>query len=94
MCAGFGKRLKPFTNKVPKPLLEIDNKTLLENTIELLFKLKINKIFLNSHHLSKQIKKFVLEKKLTKKMRVFEEKGRILDTGGGILNIIKCSKDT
>ena len=94
MCAGFGKRLKPFTNKVPKPLLEIDNKTLLENTIELLFKLNINKIFLNSHHLSKQIKKFVLEKKLKKRMRVFEEKGRILDTGGGILNIIKYSKDT
>ena len=94
MCAGFGKRLKPLTNKVPKPLLKIDNKSLLENTIELLFKLNINKIFLNSHHLSKQIKKFVLEKKLTKKMRVFEEKGRILDTGGGILNIIKCSKDT
>ena len=94
MCAGFGKRLKPLTNKVPKPLLEIDNKTLLENTIDLLFKLNINKIFLNSHHLSKQIKKFVLEKKLNKKIRVFEEKGKILDTGGGILNIIKSSKNT
>ena len=42
MCAGFGKRLKPLTNKVPKPLLKIDNKSLLENTIELLFKLNIN----------------------------------------------------
>ena len=31
---------------------------------------------------------------MTKKTRIFEEKGRILDTGGGILNIIKCSKDT
>ena len=39
MCAGFGKRLKPLTNKVPKPLLKIDNKSLLENTIDLLFKL-------------------------------------------------------
>ena len=39
MCAGFGKRLKPLTNKVPKPLLQIDNKSLLENTIDLLFKL-------------------------------------------------------
>ena len=94
MCAGFGKRLKPLTNSVPKPLLEINNKTLLENTIELLIKLNINKIFLNSHHLSQQIKKFVLKKKFSKKMRVFEEKGKILDTGGGILNIIKSSKDT
>ena len=41
MCAGFGKRLKPLTNKVPKPLLKIGNKSLLENTIELLFALKI-----------------------------------------------------
>ena len=93
MCAGFGKRLKPLTNKVPKPLLEIDNKSLLENTIELLFKLKINKIFLNSHHLSQQIKRFIIEKKLSKKVKVFEEKRKILHTGGGILNIVKSSND-
>ena len=74
MCAGFGKRLKPLTNKVPKPLLKIHNKSLLENTIELLFKLNINKIFLNSHHLSQQIKKFIFKKKLSKKIKVFEEK--------------------
>ena len=93
MCAGFGKRLKPLTNKVPKPLLKIDNKSLLENTIELLFKLNINKIFLNSHHLSQQIKRFILEKKLSKKIKVFEEKRKILNTGGGILNIVKSSND-
>ena len=93
MCAGFGKRLKPLTNKVPKPLLKINNKSLLENTIELLFKLKVKKILLNSHHLSQQIKQFVLENKLSKKIRVFEEKKKILDTGGGISNIIKSSKD-
>ena len=93
MCAGFGKRLKPLTNKVPKPLLKIGNKSLLENTIELLFKLNINKIFLNSHHLSQQIKRFILEKKLSKKIKVFEEKRKILNTGGGILNIVKSSND-
>ena len=67
MCAGFGKRLRPLTNKVPKPLLKIGNKSLLENTIELLIELKVNKILLNSHHLRQQIKQFVLEKKLSKK---------------------------
>ena len=93
MCAGFGKRLKPLTNKVPKPLLKIGNKSLLENTIELLFALKIKKILLNSHYLSEQIKQFILEKKLSKKIKVFEEKKKILNTGGGISNIIKSSKD-
>ena len=92
MCAGFGKRLKPLTNKVPKPLLEIDNKSLLENTIDLLFKLKIKKILLNSHHLSQQIKQFVLKKKLSKKITVFEEKRKILNTGGGISNIINSTR--
>lgn len=93
MCAGFGKRLRPLTNKVPKPLLKIGNKSLLENTIELLIELKVNKILLNSHHLRQQIKQFVLEKKFSKKIKVFEEKRKILNTGGGILNIVKSSKD-
>ncbi len=93
MCAGFGKRLRPLTNKVPKPLLKIGNKSLLENTIELLIELKVNKILLNSHHLRQQIKQFVLENKFSKKIKVFEEKRKILNTGGGILNIVKSSKD-
>ena len=93
MCAGFGKRLKPLTNKVPKPLLKIGNKSLLENTIDLLFDLKVKRILVNSHHLRKQIKRFILEKNLSKKIKVFEEKRKILNTGGGILNIIKYSKD-
>ena len=92
MCAGFGKRLKPLTNKVPKPLLKIDDKSLLENTLDLLFKLKVKKILLNSHHLSQQIKQFVLKKKLSKKITVFEEKRKILNTGGGISNIINSTR--
>ena len=34
LCAGLGKRLNPMTLKKPKPLLELNNKTLLENFIE------------------------------------------------------------
>ena len=36
LCAGLGKRLNPLTLKIPKPLLEINNLTLLENTINLI----------------------------------------------------------
>ena len=36
LCAGFGKRLNPITFEKPKPLLEINKVTLLENTIQLL----------------------------------------------------------
>ena len=48
LCAGFGKRLNPLTEKIPKPLLELNNVTLLENCINLVIKLGIKKIFLNT----------------------------------------------
>ena len=45
LCAGFGKRLNPLTQKTPKPLLELNSVTLLENCINLIIKLGIQKIF-------------------------------------------------
>ena len=36
LCAGFGKRLMPLTEKTPKPLLKINDTSLLENTINLI----------------------------------------------------------
>ena len=36
LCAGYGKRLNPLTLKKPKPLIEVNNITLLENTINLI----------------------------------------------------------
>jgi MurNAc alpha-1-phosphate uridylyltransferase len=52
LCAGFGKRLNPLTLKTPKPLLKIKNLTILENCINLIIKLGVKKIFLNTFHLS------------------------------------------
>ena len=41
LCAGFGKRLMPLTEKTPKPLLKINEISLLENTINLIKVLEI-----------------------------------------------------
>ena len=48
LCAGYGKRLNPLTLKNPKPLLKLNDLTLLENTINLIKELGIKKIFLSS----------------------------------------------
>ena len=45
LCAGYGKRLNPITLTTPKPLLKINQITLLENCINLIHSLGINKIF-------------------------------------------------
>ena len=59
LCAGFGKRVQPITDSVPKPLINYKDKTLLENTIKFLIKLKINKIKINVFYLKEKIISFI-----------------------------------
>ena len=73
LCAGFGKRLNPLTLKTPKPLLKINNLTLLENTINLIKNLDINKIILNTFHLKEKIK-YYIEKNFNIEIEIIEEK--------------------
>ena len=84
--AGFGKRMRPITKKIPKPLVNINGITLLENSIKFLSSLGIKDIVINAHHLHKEMTNFVKRKKFSSKIRVVVEKRKILDTGGGILN--------
>ena len=93
LCAGLGKRLNPMTLKKPKPLLELNNITLLENTINLIKKLGIKKIFLNTFHLKDQISDYLKEKKFDISVDIISDGHEILDTGGGIRNMINNSKE-
>tara|TARA_B100001559_G_scaffold310060_1_gene305003 strand:+ start:180 stop:872 length:693 start_codon:yes stop_codon:yes gene_type:complete len=93
LCAGFGKRLSPLTLKMPKPLLKVNDVTLLENTINLVIKLGIKKIKLNTYYLQEQIKDFVDKKKFEIEIEIISDGEKILDTGGGIYNMIQSSND-
>ena len=93
LCAGYGKRLNPLTFKTPKPLLKLNDVTLLENTINLIIKLNIKKIKLNTYYLQDQIKDFVEKKKFKIEIEIISDGEKILDTGGGIFNMIQSSND-
>ena len=93
LCAGLGKRLNPITKTIPKPLLELNNITMLENCINLNIKLGVTKILLNTFHLGDQIINFIKKKKFLIDIQIIEDGKNILDTGGGILNMINRSKD-
>ena len=84
--AGFGKRMRPITKKIPKPLVKVNGITLLENSIKFLTSLGVKHIIVNAHHLHKEIINFVKGKRFHSKVNVIVEKRKILDTGGGILN--------
>ena len=91
LCAGYGKRLNPLTLNTPKPLLKVKDISLLENTINLINDLGIKNILINTFYLKQQIKEFINKKNFNCKINIIEDGNSILDTGGGILNLIKRS---
>ena len=93
LCAGLGKRLNPLTLTTPKPLLELKNITILERCIDLIVELGARKILLNTFHLENKIFEFIKNKKFPIDIQIIQDGEKILDTGGGILNMIKNSDE-
>mgnify|MGYP000945095089 FL=1 len=85
LAAGLGKRMQPLTLNKPKPLLEINNTSLLERAINLLINCGVEEISINVHYLSDQIKNFINKKKFNAKINISDETELLLDTGGGVL---------
>ena len=85
LAAGLGKRMQPLTLKTPKPLLEINNYTLLERAINLLISHGVQEISINVYYLPDQIKSFINRKKFKVKITISNEENLLLDTGGGVL---------
>ena len=85
LAAGLGKRMQPLTLKTPKPLLEINNSTLLERAINLLMSHGVQEISINVHYLSDQIQTFINKKKYQVRIIISNEEDLLLDTGGGVL---------
>ncbi len=93
LCAGYGKRLNPLTLETPKPLLKLNNISLLENTINFINDFGIKNILINTYYLKEQIEEFINKKNFNCKINLIEDGNSILDTGGGILNLIKKSEN-
>ena len=93
LCAGLGKRLNPITLKTPKPLLKLKNLTILERCINLNIELGIKKIFINTFYLKDQITNFLKKNNFLIDIHLVEDGKEILDTGGGILNMMSKSRE-
>ena len=94
LCAGYGKRLSPLTLKEPKPLLKINEITLLENCINLIQFLGIKKVIINTFYLKEKIESFLEIKKFDLDITIINDGKKILNTGGGILNMMNSSNDS
>ena len=93
LCAGFGKRLNPLTFDTPKPLIKFNDITVLETCINLIESLGIQQISINTFYLKDQIHSFINNKKFRSKISIVEDGDKILDTGGGINNMLKHTSE-
>jgi len=85
LAAGLGTRLKPFTDKRPKALVEINGKTVLQMNIEYLSYYGIKKIIVNVHHFADQIIQHINKNDgFGSKITISDETNEVLETGGGI----------
>jgi N-acetyl-alpha-D-muramate 1-phosphate uridylyltransferase len=93
LCAGFGKRLNPLTLDTPKPLLKLNDITILETCINLIQSLGIKKIIINTFYLKDQFTNFLKKKNFKAEIMIIDDGKYILNTGGGIINMINHSDE-
>ncbi len=93
LCAGFGKRLNPLTLDIPKPLIKLKDVVILETCINLIESLGIKKIIINSFYLKNQIYDFLRNKNFKIEIIIVDDGEEILDTGGGILNMLNHTNE-
>ena len=93
LCAGYGKRLNPLTLDTPKPLIKLNNITVLETCINLIENLGIRQIILNTFYLKDQIHNFINHKNFKSKIIIVNDGRDILDTGGGVKNMLHHSSE-
>ena len=89
LAAGYGKRLGNLTKNIPKPLIEVKGKALIDFHIDKLIAIGCKKIVINVHYLAEKIINHVTAKYIDAIDIVFSHEENILGTGGGIKNAVK-----
>ena len=85
LSAGFGTRLKPITDMIPKALVVHKSKPLIYHQIERLKKAGVDEVVINLHHMSEKIIGYLQSREFGIKINIIVEEN-ILGTGGGIIN--------
>jgi MurNAc alpha-1-phosphate uridylyltransferase len=83
-AAGRGERMRPLTNSIPKPLVKIKNKSIIDYTIEKLDQISaIKKIIINGFYLAEQLEAHI--KRLNNPKIIFSHEVEKVETGGGLV---------
>ena len=88
LAAGLGLRMRPLSEKTPKPLLKVGGKTMLDTTLDALASAGVERCVVNAHWLGEQIESHVMARSAAPQCTTIVE-NPILETGGGIQNALE-----
>jgi N-acetyl-alpha-D-muramate 1-phosphate uridylyltransferase len=86
LAAGLGTRMRPLTDAVPKPLLEIDGRSLLDLAIDRLALVGVETVVVNTHYKADMVAAHLSKRKRPRTEVSFEDE--LLETGGGVLRAL------
>lgn len=87
LSAGLGKRMRPLTDIVPKPLVRLGGKPLMDHVLDRLSAAGITHAIVNVHYLADKLEAH-LATRTTPRITISDERDRLLDTGGGVVRAL------
>lgn len=83
LAAGLGTRMRPLTNVVPKPLVRLKGRPLIDHVLDRLAAAGIERAVVNVHHHAEQIERHLAGRRHPR-IIISDERADLLDTGGGV----------
>jgi len=87
LAAGLGERMRPLTDKLPKPLVPVAGKPLLDHVLDRLADVGVETAVVNVHYFADKIEAH-LKGRTRPKIVISDERGELLDTGGGVVKAL------
>lgn len=87
LAAGLGKRMRPITETMPKPLVKVAGRPLIDWGLDALAKANVENTIVNVHYLADQLIDY-LGHRTAPKIAISDERDLLLDSAGGIINVL------
>jgi MurNAc alpha-1-phosphate uridylyltransferase len=92
LAAGKGVRMRPLTDRIPKPLVAVAGKPLLDHVLDRLAAAGVETTVVNVHYLADEIERHLAQRELAgqhaPKIVISDERSELLDTGGGVVKAL------
>src|SRR5579864_60853 len=92
LAAGLGTRMRPLTERRPKPLVEVAGRALIDHALDRLAEAGVEHAVVNVHHFAEQIERHVASRKKPQ-ITISDERGLLLGTGGGVRKALPALGD-